>query len=135
MRTKPVILVIDDDLITRTLLGRLIEKEGAFMPMLAADGKQGIEMARKIHPALVFLDWVMPGASGMEVLAALRKEPWASQIPIVMLTSKNMMGEIDHALSKGADGYVVKPTTAARLQAEIHKRLNLQNKAPEALAN
>jgi len=54
----------------------------------ARDGNEAIEQARQVHPDLILLDMMMPGQSGLEVLAELRRDPELRGIPVVMLTAR-----------------------------------------------
>jgi CheY-like chemotaxis protein len=68
------VLVIDDDPHTRDLMVRFLKKEG-FSAQTAADGRQGLPMARQLPPSLITLDVMMPEVDGWSVLAALKADP------------------------------------------------------------
>ncbi len=110
------ILVIDDDESLRDTIGLMLEKEG-FRPVLAADGKTGLQEAFAASPALVLVDLRMPGFSGIEVCKRMRTA--GMQTPIIVLSA--VRDEIDKVLllEMGADDYVVKPFGARELLARI----------------
>ena len=67
-------LVIDDDPIAQDLIARLLTKEG-FEVVSAADGAEGLSLARELRPAVITLDVIMPGMDGWAVLSALKADP------------------------------------------------------------
>ena len=86
MQSKPVILVVDDDLPILTLM-RNILREFAFDPRVASTGVEAIQSVRETHPDLILLDMKMPGMSGDEVIAAMR-ETGARNVPILILSGE-----------------------------------------------
>ena len=102
------ILVVDDEQDVVDLVEFHLSKEG-FSVDTAADGATALEYARKNQPALVVLDLMLPGMTGLEVCRALKGDSHTAQIPVVMLTAK--AEEIDRIIGfeLGADDYVVKP--------------------------
>jgi CheY-like chemotaxis protein len=112
-----LVLVVDDDATVRDLLQRFLTKEG-FRVETAANGQQGLDLARKLKPAAITLDVMMPGMDGWAVLTALKADKTLTDIPVVMLTivdDKNM----GYAL--GAADYLTKPVDRERLIAVVNK--------------
>jgi signal transduction histidine kinase/DNA-binding response OmpR family regulator len=95
------ILIIDDDQISRYLLGQIIG-DPAFEVLQAGSGAEGLQRARDDHPHLIFLDLKMPGLSGFEVLEALRAEPTTRQIPVIIVTSTVLTKEEERLLAHAA---------------------------------
>lgn len=112
-----VVLVIDDDPNTRALMVRYLTKEG-FTAHTAANGREGIELARTLLPALITLDVMMPEVDGWTVLSMLKADPQLAGIPVVMLT---MVAEPDKALPLGASEFLTKPVDFKRLSALLHR--------------
>jgi signal transduction histidine kinase/ligand-binding sensor domain-containing protein/DNA-binding response OmpR family regulator len=113
----PLVLVIDDDPTVRELMQRALGKDG-FRVEVAADGRAGLEMARRLKPAVITLDVMMPSLDGWAVLSALKADPATADIPVVMLTiveDKNM------GFALGAADYFTKPIDWQRLGAVLHK--------------
>jgi CheY-like chemotaxis protein len=113
----PVVLVIDDDATVRDLMQRSLSKDG-YQVELAADGKTGLEMAKRLKPAVITLDVMMPSMDGWAVLSALKADPETADIPVVMLTivdDKNM------GFALGAADYFTKPIDWQRLGAVLKK--------------
>lgn len=117
--TDNKILVVEDD---RTLLEVLkynLDKEG-YDVLVAADGVQAVELARKDKPDLIVLDIMLPKLDGLEVCHILRRE---MTVPILMLTAKTE--EIDKVvgLEIGADDYMTKPFSMRELLARVRAML------------
>ena len=99
------ILVIEDD----TSSARWVEiylKRAGYSVVLAHDGITGLDMARKVNPALILLDLMLPGMDGREICRILRRE---SDVPIIMLTARGAKSDKLDGLDGGADDYIVKP--------------------------
>ena len=86
---RNVVLVVDDDPQVLEIVGSLIEAHGC-IALRASHGEQALELARMHRPDLVILDLLMPGMSGFEVIAALRAEPASADIPVVVLTARQL---------------------------------------------
>ena len=103
------VLVIEDDKIVQEALKRSLKLYG-FKAYPAKNGRTGIRLARAKKPALILLDWMMPGMDGLEVLAELKHNRKTEHIPVFMLTGKGMIGDLDRAFGIGADNYIIKPS-------------------------
>lgn len=109
------IAVVEDDNSLRTALTGVLEENG-YTPCLILDFMKADQEILAAEADLVLLDIILPGTSGQEILRNLRKN---SQIPVIMLTSKN--GEMDEilAMSYGADDYMTKPYNPTLLLLKI----------------
>jgi CheY-like chemotaxis protein len=114
------VLVIDDDADARDLLRRFLAREG-FDTITAADGAEGLNLARRHKPCLITLDVVMPRMDGWAVLKALQGEPELAAIPVVMLS---ILDEQEKGFALGATDYLSKPFSRERLRAILarHRR-------------
>jgi PAS domain S-box-containing protein len=121
--TGRMVLVIDDDADARDLLERLLTREG-FGVISARNGKEGLQLAQQLHPAIITLDVMMPEMDGWAVLAALKADPVLLRIPVIMTTFVENR-EIGYAL--GAADYLTKPIQKARFLSvlERYKRAGL----------
>ena len=119
------ILVVDDDPAARDLMQRYLDKEGLRV-VTAANGPEGLRLARQLRPCAITLDVLMPGMDGWDVLAALKNDPGTADIPVIMLTIADDRG-LGYAL--GAAEYLTKPVDRDRL-AEVLRRFQ-----PDAAAN
>ncbi len=115
------VLVIDDDVVLRELLGEHLRDAG-YTPLLAADGLQGLRLLFEHRPALVVLDVMMPGMDGWETCQRIRE---LSDVPIIMLTAKGETDDRLRGFDLGVDDYVVKPfdfrELIARIGAVLHR--------------
>ncbi len=120
------ILVIDDDESLRETIGVMLEREN-FAPILAADGRIGLQNALELKPQLLLVDLRLPEISGVDVCRRLRAE--RINTPIIVLSA--IGDEIDKVLllEIGADDYVVKPFGTRELLARI--RALLRRSAPD----
>jgi len=120
------VLVVDDEPILRETLAYNLDREG-YDCLLAADGEEGLELARGSHPDLVLLDLMMPGLHGLDVCRILRRE---SDVPILILTAKD--DELDKVLGLeiGADDYITKPFSVRELLARVKAHLRRTEMAP-----
>jgi DNA-binding response OmpR family regulator len=121
------VLIADDQANMRRLV-RLTLETGRFEIFEAPDGDAALEVARREHPDLVFLDWTMPGLPGVEVCRALRQDPANAGMRIVMLTARSQGDDRELARAMGADDYITKPFSPIQLLEKVHDVLG-----PEAL--
>ncbi len=118
--TRPFVLIVDDDEVIRSLLRLTLPTEG-FDVLEAKDGKDALGLADGNAPALVVLDWRMPGLSGEQVLTELkRRHP---ETPIIVLTAEPESASREQAESLGADVFVSKPFSPLQLLATIERLL------------
>lgn len=122
------VLVVDDDAAVRNLMSRFLNREG-FEVVCAADGRQGLRLAREMHPDAITLDVLMPDMDGWSVLTTIKSEPELSEIPVIMVT---MLDEKDLGYSLGAADYVSKPIGRQRL-AQIIRRHCLPDESSKIL--
>jgi CheY-like chemotaxis protein len=109
--------VIDDEPVARDLIERALTKEG-FHVEVAADGKSGLERARKLKPQAITLDVMMPGMDGWAVLTSLKADPATADIPVIMLT---VVDEKQIGFALGAADYFTKPIDWSRLNSALQK--------------
>ena len=119
------ILVIDDDDSLRDTIGVLLEREN-FVPLFAADGKNGLDKAISLKPNLLLVDLRLPELSGVDVCRQLRADHIAT--PIIVLSAVG--DEMDKVLllEIGADDYIVKPFGTRELLARIRALLRRSSK-------
>jgi two-component system, OmpR family, phosphate regulon response regulator PhoB len=124
------ILVADDEADVLNLVCNNLKSAG-FTPLQAEDGPSALEQARANLPALIVLDLMLPGMSGLEVCKALKVEPATKNIPILMLTAK--AEEVDRILGfeLGADDYMTKPFSPRELVLRVQSVLRRATAQPE----
>ena len=105
---KKIVLIVEDDSQNRKLFRDLLNVKG-YLTLEATDGKQGIEIARKMKPNLILMDIQMPVMDGLKAVKALKADPDTSDIPVVALTAYAMKGDEKKILEAGYDDYISKP--------------------------
>ena len=113
------ILVIDDELITRTTLAAVLEKPNYRVDM-AEDGIQGIEMAKRLNPDVILLDVMMPRMNGYDVCKRIRSDPNIGEVPIIMVTALDDQDAKLNGLVAGADDFLAKPFDTLELEIRLH---------------
>ncbi|MEA4969163.1 MAG: response regulator transcription factor [Candidatus Pelethousia sp.] len=112
---KNSILVIDDDRNILAIIEMYLRKAG-YEVTCGERGDEALPLFRKVQPALVVLDVMLPGLDGWEVLGKMRAE---SDVPVIMLTAKGDTLDRIQGLDLGADDYIVKPFDAKELLARV----------------
>jgi DNA-binding response OmpR family regulator len=110
------ILVAEDEPRVRAAICRGFREEG-FLVIEAEDGQAALERAGTERPDLLVLDWMLPKASGLEVLRSLRRSK--SRLPVLMLTVRDEVRDRALALNEGADDYLLKPFAFEELLARV----------------
>jgi DNA-binding response OmpR family regulator len=116
------VLVVDDDPVILRLLQVNFELEGIDV-VTAVDGEEGLKMAQSDRPDLVISDIMMPRVNGLELLAALRSSPDTASLPVILLSAKAQVADVQRGLELGADDYVTKPFDPLELIDRIYKVL------------
>ena len=109
------LLFVDDDRNFLELAERLFRREG-YEPIITDAPQSALQVARTVKPAAIFLDIMMPGFDGWDVLAAVRADPALRQTPVFMIS---ILADRPRALQAGADGVVAKPLDASKVKAAI----------------
>jgi DNA-binding response OmpR family regulator len=115
MSLEGPILIAEDDKKTAALVELYLKREG-FRTVIAYDGAQALEMARRHNPGFVILDLMLPVLDGWEVCRRLRQ---GSDVPVLMLTARGEEVDRVSGLTLGADDYVVKPFSPRELVARV----------------
>ncbi|MBU1304726.1 MAG: response regulator [Alphaproteobacteria bacterium] len=109
------LLVVDDDRNFLELAERLIKKEN-YTPICTDAPQSALQIARTVKPSAIFLDILMPGFDGWDVLAALKGDPVTAGIPVFMIS---ILSERSKALAAGAEGVLMKPLDGSKLKAAL----------------
>ncbi len=115
------VVVADDDDVTRGLLRQLLRQCHLQVIGEARDGKQALEIFRKLKPQIMFLDVQMPEMNGLETLAAIRTED--SDAIVIIITGSATSAVVKSAIDARADGIIAKPFSAAKILKEINRCL------------
>lgn len=111
------VLIVDDSAFMRNALKFLIEKLDMEVVGMAGNGTEALELYRQLKPDLVTLDVLMPGMSGLDVLAALKKD-WP-EAKVVMITTLGQEEKQENAKKMGAAGYIRKPFSPPQVAEEL----------------
>ncbi|WP_164846002.1 response regulator transcription factor [Inhella crocodyli] len=127
---KPKILIVDDQADIRRLVRFALEDAG-FALFEAPNGQLALQLARALRPDLIVLDQVMPGdVDGLDVLQALQAESGLSGTLTLMLTSRQEPRDKQTALAAGANYFLTKPFSPARLLEVVMVMLKSRDTAP-----
>ena len=113
-----VILIVDDSPTELHLFRNMLEKNG-FQTLVADSGEEGIRQARTAHPDCILMDVVMPGMNGFQATRKLTRDPATSNIPVIMITTKDQETDKIWGMRQGAVEYLVKPVAEKELVARI----------------
>ena len=125
------VLLAEDSAVTRRRMEATVERRGHSVHAVA-DGAAAWEMAERGEPDLVILDWQMPELDGIEVLRRIRAA--GRDTFVLMVTVRESAADLAQALDLGVDDYIMKPVTAAHLEAHVSiaERRIAQNRARRA---
>lgn len=112
------ILVADDQPELRMVLAERLKRRG-YDVEVAADGLEALEKAKEFKPDLVILDVMMPKMDGFKVLERFKKDEEMMDVPVIMLTGKKEVEDIQHGISAYAEKYFIKPYAFDELVAEV----------------
>ncbi len=116
------ILVIDDDASLLQMMSLMLRRAG-HTPILASNGKEGIETARRERPEMAIVDVMMPDMSGYDVCRTLREDASTQDIPLLILTALSQSEQRERAEDSGADDFVTKPVTRDDLVRHVEELL------------
>jgi DNA-binding response OmpR family regulator len=113
-RTKPLVLIVEDDPWIRSISCALLEEEG-FAIATAADGKAGLRMAEQLRPVVIVLDLGLPQLSGDEFLRCIRARPSLWKTPVIVVSAQ----EPSEGIAMRADGFLRKPVDLTELMQRV----------------
>jgi DNA-binding response OmpR family regulator len=118
MTRKPIILLVDDEQKLLNLVSFRLQLLGHRV-ITAQCGERALALAEEERPDLIILDIAMPGLDGLAVLARLKNSEELNAIPVLMLTARSEMEDVNKAMAAGAADYIVKPYDPTVLQMKI----------------
>jgi two-component system, cell cycle response regulator DivK len=117
------ILIVEDNDNNRTLLKDLLSFHG-YDITVAADGHEGVTLARELMPDLILMDIQMPGMDGMTASRVLKGDSETSHLLIIALTSFAMQGDQEKFMAAGFNGYLSKPVNTRQLPIQVKQWLD-----------
>lgn len=130
MNNKPLVFVIDDDSDIRSWMEELLKCSG-FRVVAAPNASQGVHLARKERPDLIFMDIVMPGMEGSMMSALMKETPELREIPVVLMSALPAEEAQPKVLESGAVAYLPKPLHADSV-VQVAERCARRTRAPAA---
>jgi len=124
--TSPGILLIDGELAIADSIRESLQREG-FRVVVARDGGRGIELFRTDPPALILVDLILPGLSGLDVIRIIRAE---STVPIVILSARDSEADKVAGLELGGDDYITKPFSTRELVSRVRAHIRRADMFP-----
>jgi CheY-like chemotaxis protein len=109
---KPRVLIVEDNVDNYQLVRFLLERAG-YDILSAANGREGVEMARRARPDLILMDLAMPEMDGWDATKVLKSDAATRSIPILALTARTLPADRKRAMDAGCDGYISKPIKVA----------------------
>ena len=122
----PTVLVVDDNQQNLELLLAYLE-DVECETASAHDGAEALEIVRQSPPDIIILDVMMPKMSGFEVCRRIKNDPQTTDIPVIMVTALNELGDIERAINSGTDDFLSKPINKWELLTRVRTMLKLKN--------
>ena len=120
--------MVEDEAAQREVIAYNLRKQG-YQVRTASDGDEAeLELAEAV-PDLILLDWMMPGASGLELARRIRKRVETREVPVIMLTARAEEEDVIRGLDVGADDYITKPYSVSELLARVRSLLRRSKSA------
>ncbi|WP_293668606.1 hybrid sensor histidine kinase/response regulator transcription factor [uncultured Parabacteroides sp.] len=123
---KPMILLADDNQEILQYLEQQLSNE--YVIAKAFNGKEALRLIEEVNPDIVVSDVMMPEMNGLELCRHIKEEQNLCHIPVILLTAKSMVSQIEEGLETGADDYMVKPFRISLLKARIKNILSSREK-------
>ncbi|QQD18509.1 twitching motility response regulator PilH [Spongiibacter nanhainus] len=118
----PRVLIVDDSPTEVLKLSQILSKSG-YDVLTADSGEKGVEMVRQESPDVILMDVVMPGLNGFQATRQLSRDPETSNIPIIIVTTKDQETDRLWGQRQGAKGYLTKPVDGKELVKTIQSVL------------
>jgi len=122
MEAKTV-LIVDDEMSNTQLFGMMLELEG-YRPLAAFDAPTALEALRLQTPDLMIVDVMLPGESGLQLCQKVRGELGLTDLPIVIVSAKSQLVDVQAGLAAGANTYLTKPVTKAELLSAVRRAMD-----------
>lgn len=121
MQRKKILLV--DDSSTVLLMERMILSRNAYDVVTARDGVEGVERAVAERPDLILMDVIMPRMDGFQACRALRERPETAHIPVIMVSTRGELANVETGYASGCTDYVTKPIDGMELLTKVRSCL------------
>jgi len=122
------VLLVEDNEMNRDMLSRRLIRRG-FTVVFAADGQQGVDLARSEKPDIILMDMSLPVMDGWEATRRVKADETTRAVPVIGLTAHAMSGDREKAIEAGCDDYDTKPVEFDRLLEKMLRLLDGAGKA------
>jgi DNA-binding response OmpR family regulator len=119
------IVIIEDEPDTAEMYAEMMRISG-YEVVKYYGGESAVEQIVEIQPDAVVLDIMMPDMSGLEVLRYIKENPVLSDIPVIIVSAKTLLSDINEGLDAGAEVYLTKPVSFKDLKNAIDRAINIQ---------
>jgi len=117
-----IVLIVDDEMSNTQLFGMMLELEG-YRPVAAFDARTALEALRHERPDVMIVDVMLPGVSGLELCQKVRGELGMADLPIVVVSAKSQLSDVQAGLQAGANYYLTKPVTKVELLSAVREAM------------
>ena len=121
------VLVVDDNPQNLELLVEYLQTLDGVVTLTARDGVEALDAVGRDRPDLILLDIMMPRMSGFEVCRKLKTDPQTRDIPIIMVTALNELGDIERGVESGTDDFITKPVNRLELLRRAENLLRVRH--------
>lgn len=130
MKQKNLVLIVDDEPITRDIMGGLLAREGCDLEF-AAGGEEALAKVEETNPDVILLDIMMPDMDGFEVCRRLKAHDQWRHIPIILVTALGSKEDMLQGFEAGADDFLHKPVSGPELRLRVRSMLRIKNQYDE----
>jgi CheY-like chemotaxis protein len=124
MSNKKTIVIADDEPFILSAVNDTLSDD--YNVITATNGKSALSMIRKHKPDMVVLDVMMPEMDGVEVVRELKNDETLAYIPVILLTAKGQMMDIEKGFKSGVNAYMVKPFSPEKLMEKIEELFEVE---------
>jgi CheY-like chemotaxis protein len=116
------VLIVDDEMSNTQLFGMMLEL-GGYRPVVATDAPTALKALRQQTPDVMIVDVMLPGASGLELCQKVRNDLGLKDLPIVIVSAKSQLADVQAGVAAGATAYLTKPVTKAELLGAVRRAM------------
>lgn len=130
------VVYVEDNAANLLLVRRVLEADGSFEVLGAADAKAGLALLEQARPAALLLDLDLPGMSGIDLLRQIRRQPEHQRLPVLVITASVMKRERNLAFEAGCDAFIEKPFDIKYLRDVVHQMcgaITVEGDAPSSV--
>lgn len=120
--SQQVVMVVDDEQDTAEMMAEMARLSG-FQAILITRGNSAIQMITKERPDVVVMDVMMPDVSGLDVLRFMRRDPRLKHIPVILISARDRIEDVQAGMEAGASSYLIKPVAFSDFQGALKQAL------------